>query len=63
MKTTTTTITTARAYRTYSDGSTCRRFLVDGHDVRAWDAVAGHYTVCHALTRRQIGMIIREATA
>ena len=57
------TITTSRAYRTYGDGSTCRRFMVRGCEVRAWDEIAGHYTLCHKLTRRQIGMIIREAVA
>jgi hypothetical protein len=44
-------ITMPRSIKTYSDGSTCRRFHVhpDG-TVLAWDSVAGHYTTCHSLT-------------
>lgn len=55
-----TTVTTRTAIRTYSDGSTTRRFLVDDTGaVLAWDSVAGHYTTLHSLTPRQQAAIRR----
>jgi hypothetical protein len=57
------TVTTARKYRTYSDGTTCNQFALDGDTVRALDPVSGTYTVCHALTARQQKLIRAEARA
>jgi len=51
----TTEVTTATAIRTYSDGSTCRRFSVDSDGyVSAYDDTAGHYTTCHSLRPGQV---------
>ena len=56
------TITTVRNYRTYSDGTTCNKFVVEPDGtVRSWDAIGGVYTIHHALTRRQQQMIRAEA--
>lgn len=52
---------TARSYKTFSDGSTCNRFMVDGDGrLLAYDPVAGHYTSCHSITPRQDRQIRRE---
>ncbi len=50
---------TARAVRTYADGSNCRRFRValGTGTVEAWDVVADHWTTCHSLTARQIAAL------
>jgi len=52
-------IRTARAVRTYADGSNCRRFRValGTGTVEAWDVVADHWTTCHSLTARQIAAL------
>ena len=48
-------ITTATDLVTYSDGTTTRRFMVEADGtVRAYDAVAGHYTTCHSLRPGQL---------
>jgi len=55
-------ITTSRNYTTYASGEKCNRFEIDEDGtIRAWDEVAGHYTTCHSLTKRQEGMIRAEA--
>ena len=62
-ETTTFEIETARPVRAFSCGYT-RRFAVDSDGtVRAWDSVAGHYTLCHSLTTRQQAAIRRQARA
>ena len=50
---------TARAVRTFGDGSNCRRFRValGTGTVEAWDVVADHWTTCHSLTARQIAAL------
>lgn len=50
---------TARAVRTFGDGSNCRRFRValGTGTVEAWDVVADHWTSCHSLTARQIAAL------
>lgn len=54
---------TARAVRTFSDGSLCRRFRValGTGTVEAWDPVADHWTTCHSLSARQIASLRRAA--
>jgi hypothetical protein len=54
---------TARAVRTFSDGSRCRRFRVamGTGAVEAWDPVADHWTTCHSLSARQIASLRRAA--
>jgi hypothetical protein len=55
-------IKTDRAYRTYGDGSRCRRFMVDEDGtVRAWDELARYFTTVHSLTPQQCGRIRAEA--
>lgn len=36
------------------EGIRYNRISIEGHDVRVWDDVAGHYTSCHILSIRQI---------
>ena len=58
------TIRTARTYRAFSDGTKTRLFDLDADGtVRVYDPIAGHYTVCHSLTARQMQMIRAEARA
>jgi hypothetical protein len=54
-------IKTATAIKTFDGGLTCRRFSVLDGVVKAWDDVAGHYTVCHSLTPRQSAYLRRLA--
>jgi hypothetical protein len=54
-------IKTATALKTFSCGSTCRMFSVLDGVVKAFDDVAGHYTVCHSLTTRQQSYLRRLA--
>ena len=55
-------ITTARNYRTYSDGTICNKFMVERDGtVRSWDHIGNIYTIHHALTSRQQQMIRAEA--
>ena len=35
--------------------------LVEGSDVLVWDAVAGHYTSCHSLSKRSQARIAKQA--
>jgi hypothetical protein len=53
------------AIRAYSDGGTCRKWSIDldAGTIRAWDPVAGHFSVCHALTPRQQAGLVRRAQA
>lgn len=38
------------------------RAIVDSDGtIRVWDSVAGHYTMCHSLTQRQIANIRAKA--
>ena len=53
-------ITTRRKYTTYSGGEKCNQFLVKDGTIRAWDEIAGYYTLCHSLTKRQESMINAE---
>lgn len=55
-------VRTARPIKTFDDGSTCCRFMVDEADVvRALDDVAGYYTTLHSLSPCQMGAIRRLA--
>lgn len=38
----------AKAFDGYPIGA--HRFEIDGDEIRVWDSVAGHYTLCHSLS-------------
>ena len=51
----------AKAFRGHGVG--VYRFEVDGEEVRVWDSIAGHYTLCHSLSesaKRRILKLARE---
>lgn len=54
---------TARAKAFSGRGIGTYRFAVDADGVRVWDAVAGHYTRCHSLSREAEKRIVRKAAA
>ena len=37
------------------------RYILDGDRILVWDAVAGHYTACHALSDRTTRRLIKLA--
>lgn len=56
------TVATGRAFSGSSQWGYRARVDPDG-TVRVWDSVAGHWTLCHALTPRQIAYVRRTAVA
>ena len=55
---------TARAKAFAGHGTGTYRFEIDGEEVRVWDSIAGHYTLCHSLSesaKRRILKLAREA--
>lgn len=58
----TTELRTSRPVRTFgSSGYTSRFSVADDGTVSAWDAIAGHYTLCHSLSAHQQVAIRRLA--
>ena len=58
------TIVTIRAAAFTGDRTRNHRCAVDiDGTVRVWDATAGHYTVCHALSPRDEARAVRKARA
>lgn len=53
---------TVRAKAFSDEGVRKHRVLVDDVNVRVWDSVAGHYTLCHSLSRSAVKRIIRQAS-
>lgn len=45
-----------------SSKGTTRAYADSNGTVRVWDAVAGHYTVCHSLTTAQEARVRKMAT-
>lgn len=56
-------IITIRAKAFSSEGVKSHRVAVDGSTVRVWDGVAGHYTVCHSLSKAAVARAIKLASA
>jgi hypothetical protein len=54
---------TVRVVYVYWLGSRVAACADDEGVVRVWDSVAGHYTTCHSLTRRQIQHVRRSRSA
>lgn len=54
-------ILTIRAKAFTGEGVRSHRVKVENGFVAVWDSVAGHYTVCHALSTRAKVRILAEA--
>lgn len=55
-------VITALAEAFSGEGVREHKMLVDDVNVRVWDSVAGHYTMCHCLSASAIKRIIRKAS-
>lgn len=40
-----------------------RMLVSKGLTVRVWDPIAGHYTLCHSISRRNLAHIVAKAVA
>lgn len=46
-------------FRAFSgEGVKINKALISGSQVRVWDKAAGHYTVCHSLSKRQQSRLV-----
>lgn len=52
---------TARARAFSGQGIRLHKFLIRAGEIKVWDAVAGHYTNCNALTNSKKKRIARLA--
>ena len=54
---------TVKAKAFTGEGVREHRVMVDDVNVRVWDPVAGHFTLCHALSKGAIKRIIAKAAS
>lgn len=54
---------TVRAKAFTGEGVKTHRVMVDDVNVRVYDSVAGHFTLCHSLTPKAVKRIIARAAS
>lgn len=52
---------TVRAKAFSGEGVRQHRVMVDDVNVRVYDSVAGHFTLCHSLSKKTVARIIAKA--